>query len=139
MNTPMKHEYAGTLGFIATNIPDKGFTRSELDELRRAAARIIRACDNALKKTSECPKPVKGKSYDALQKMGIQNKHRAAPPRDHTYDDERRTCTYFASFKPDLSVLVQERLDELNYSVVVCHSEPDDGYDHLYTCKCDDE
>lgn len=135
MNTPMKHEYAGILGFIATNIPDKDFTRDDLEGLRRYAERIIRACNETLKKTSECPEPVKNVSYEQLRNMGVQNKHRAAPPRDHTYDEEQRTCVYFASFKPDLSVLVQARLEELNYSCIVCYTIPSDGYSHLYTCK----
>jgi hypothetical protein len=139
MNTPMKHEYASTLGYMATNVEDQGFTRDELNSIIHAAENLARRSKKALAKTCECAEPVKNVTYEQLRDMGTQNKHRAAPPRDHTFDEDGRTVTYYASFKPDMAKLAVDRLEELNYSCVSCTTMPDDGYVHLYTASKRDE
>ncbi len=139
MNTPMKHEYASTLGYMAVNVEDQNFTRSELESVIHAAENLVRRSKKARDKISECAEPVKNVTYEQLRNMGIQNKNRSAPPRDHTFDSGGRTCTYYASFKPDLAELAQDRLEELDYSCVTCTTLPDDGYVHLYTASRRDE
>jgi hypothetical protein len=139
MNTPMKHEYASTLGYMAVNVEDLDFTRSELDSIIHAAENLARRSKKARSKISECAEPVKNVNYEQLRNMGVQNHNRAAPPRDHTFDSEGRTCTYYASFKPDMSKLARDRLDELGYSCTVCTTMPDDGYEHLYTARMVDD
>ena len=130
--------YIKIIHSMAKNVGDQGFTRDELDSIIHASENLARQSKKARDKISECEEPVKNVSYEQLRSMGVQNKSRAAPPRDHTFNEDGHTCTYYASFKPDFSKLAEDRLDELNYSCVTCTTMPDDGYVHLYTCKRED-